>query len=162
MAQCSSCFSRHQIAGACTTSVSKATKRGLSDEQIPVMVTRDRSGATLTEVMGDATAASITRVLDPVVAKDVALVTDGAKAYRTFANATGRLHIALNASAGEHVCGTYHIQNVNAYTSALKAWMARFKGVATAYLPSYLGWHRLIEREGEGFTRLSCVAAALT
>ena len=94
-------------------------------------------------------------------AKDAALVTDGAKVYRAFANATGRLHIALNASAGEHTCGTCHIQNVNSYTSGLKNWIARFKGVATEYLPNYLGWHRKIEHDGENFTRLSCLAAAL-
>lgn len=139
----------------------KAAKRGLSDEQVPVMVTRDRSGATLTQVLPDVTTASITRVLDPIVARDAALVSDGEKAYRAFANATDRLHIALIASAGERTWGTYHIQNVNAYTSGLKAWMARFKGVATEYLPNYLGWHRKLERESEAFTRLSCVAAAL-
>lgn len=139
----------------------KASKRGLSDEQIPVMVTRDRSGATLTEVLVEVTTASITKVLDPIVAKDAALVSDGAKAYRAFANATGRLHVALVTSVGEHTWGTYHIQNVNAYTSGLKGWIARFKGVASEYLPSYLGWHRKLEREGENFTRMSCIAAAL-
>ena len=138
-----------------------ASKRGLSHEQIPVMVTRDRSGATLTEVLPDTTAKSITKVLDPVVAKDAALVSDGAKAYRSFANATDRLHIALVTSAGEHTWGTYHIQNANSYTSGLKGWIDRFKGVATEYLPNYLGWHRKLEREGAGFTRLACVAAAL-
>ncbi len=139
----------------------KARKRGLSDEQIPVIVSRDRSGATLTAVLPAVTTASLTTALDQVVAKDAALVSDGAKAYRAFANATGRLHVALVASAGERSFGTYHIQNVNAYTSGLKGWMARFKGVATIYLPHYLGWHRKIEHDGEGFTRLSCIAAAL-
>lgn len=138
-----------------------ATKRGLSHEQIPVLVTRDRSGATLTEVLPDTTAGSIAKVLDPLVAKDAALVSDGANAYRTFADATGRLHIALNASAGERRCGTYHIQNVNAYQSRLKGWLDRFKGVATKYLANYLGWHRWLEREREGFTRFGCIAAAL-
>ena len=139
----------------------KAAKRGLSHEQIPVLVTRDRSGATLTSVLPDTTAKSISQVLDPVVAKDAALVSDGAKAYRTFADATDRLHVALVTSAGEYTWGTYHIQNVYAYTSSLKGWMARFKGVATEYLPNYLGWHRKLEREGAGFTRIACIAAAL-
>jgi transposase-like protein len=139
-----------------------AAKRGLSHEQIPVMVTRDRSGTTLTEVLPDTTAKSIAKVLDPVVAKDAALVSDGAKAYRTFADETHRLHIALVTSAGKRTWGTYHIQNANAYTSSLKGWIARFRGVATNYLPNYLGWHRKLEREGTGFTRLGFVAAALT
>ena len=139
----------------------KASKRGRSAEQIPVMVTRDRSGATLTEVLPDTTAVSIGKVLDPVVAKDAALVSGGAKAYRAFANATNRLHVALVASAGERTWGTYHIQNVNAYTSGLKALMARFKGVATECLPRYLGWHRKLEREGDRLGRMGYVAAAL-
>ena len=45
--------------------------------------------------------------------------------------------------------GSYHIQNVNAYISRLKDWLRRFKGVATHYLPTYLGWRRMIEREGD-------------
>ena len=40
----------------------------------------------------------------------------------------------------------FHIQNLNAYISRLKKWMARFNGVATKYLESYLGWRRLLER----------------
>lgn len=146
-----------------------ATKRGLSYEQIPVMVTRDRSGATLTEVLPDTTAVRIGAVLGPVVAQDAALVSDGAKAYRCFANATGRLHVALNATAGERTWGTYHIQNVNAYASRLKGWLFRFRGVATKYLDNYLAWHRWIDRAGAGggrsgggLTRFACLAAAIS
>ena len=40
----------------------------------------------------------------------------------------------------------FHVQNVNAYDSRLKGWMARFHGVATKYLPNYLGWRRCLER----------------
>jgi hypothetical protein len=36
--------------------------------------------------------------------------------------------------------------------SRLKQWLARFKCVATHYLPSYLGWRRLIEPEGEALS----------
>ena len=42
--------------------------------------------------------------------------------------------------------GAFHIQNVNAYHSRLKNWMARFHGVATKYLVNYLGWRRMLER----------------
>ncbi|MBB2165602.1 hypothetical protein HLH26_13880, partial [Gluconacetobacter sp. 1b LMG 1731] len=37
------------------------------------------------------------------------------------------------------------LQNVNAYDSRLKDWMRRFRGVATKYLATYLGWRRMIE-----------------
>jgi len=38
------------------------------------------------------------------------------------------------------------VQNVNAYVSRLRSWMRRFKGVATKYLASYLGWFRMLDR----------------
>lgn len=40
----------------------------------------------------------------------------------------------------------YHIQNVNAYDSRLKQWIAKFHGVARRYLENYLGWNRMIDR----------------
>ena len=61
-----------------------------------------------------------------------------------------QLHIAhqpVNLSAGIRVVDhAFPIQNVNAYDSRLKGWMYRFHGVATKYLPNYLGWRRCLER----------------
>ena len=55
-------------------------------------------------------------------------------------------HEAVNRSAGERVRGRWHIQNANACHGRLKAWLPRFKGVATSYLESYLGWFRALDR----------------
>jgi hypothetical protein len=44
------------------------------------------------------------------------------------------------------VRGPWHIQNVNAYHNRFKGWLQRFKGVATSYLPNYLGWFRALDR----------------
>ena len=55
-------------------------------------------------------------------------------------------HEAVNLSIGERV----HIQNANVYHGRLKAWLARFKGVATAHLESYLGWFRALDRASKG------------
>ncbi len=55
-------------------------------------------------------------------------------------------HEAVNLSTGERVRGPWHIQNANAYHGRLKAWLARFKGVATSHLESYLGWFRALNR----------------
>jgi hypothetical protein len=41
---------------------------------------------------------------------------------------------------------TLHIQNVNTCRGRLKGWMASFHGVATKYLPNYLGWRCFLER----------------
>jgi len=127
----------------------KAAKRGLSDEQVPVLIARDRNKATTDQILNDRSAQSIAAVLEPVVTKSAVLVSDGAQAYRAFANQAGLAHVALNLSQGEHRWGIYHVQNVNNYGSRLKVWMRRFNGVATKYLDSYLGWRRINDREGD-------------
>ena len=62
-------------------------------------------------------------------------------------------HESVNIAAGirvkQHV---FHIQHVNAYDSRLKQWMDRFHGVATKYLPNYLGWRRLLEQHQNPLT----------
>ena len=138
----------------------KAKKRGLSAEQVPVLIARDRNRATTDQILADRSAASVASVLGPVVAKSSVLVSDGAGAYRVFAGQAGIPHVALNLSAGEHVWGIYHIQNVNNYCSRLKSWMRRFNGVATKYLDSYLGWHRADDREGHSQCARRVLAAA--
>jgi hypothetical protein len=45
--------------------------------------------------------------------------------------------------------------------SRFKLWMVRFKGVASKYLPSYLGWRRMIERDGTALTSRHCLASAM-
>jgi transposase-like protein len=138
----------------------KASKRGLSDEQVPVLIARDRNKVTTDQILDDRSARSISAVLKPVVARSAVLVSDGAQAYRTFANQAGIPHVALNLSAGERTWGVYHIQNVNSYDSRLKGWMRRFNGVATKYLDSYLGWHRTNDREGDTLNASRMLAAA--
>ena len=39
--------------------------------------------------------------------------------------------------------------------------MRAFKGVASKYLPSYLGWHRSIERDGDRLTPPHLITEAL-
>ena len=139
----------------------KAAKSGLSAEQIPVLIARDRNDATFDEILANRSAAEITLALDPIVARDAVLVSDGAKSYAAFAQEAKLAHVELVVSQGERVRGVYHIQNVNAYTSRLKEWMRRFKGVATAYLDTYLGWHRLADAGGNTFTASGMLGAAL-
>jgi len=137
-----------------------ASKRGLSAEQIPVLIARDRAAATTDEILRDRSQASISAVLEPILAKSAILVSDGAKAYRAFADRVGIAHVGLDISAGQHLSGIYHIQNVNGYASRLKTWMRRFNGVATKYLDSYLGWHRANDRQGGRLTAPFMFAAA--
>ena len=55
----------------------KAAKRGLSVEQLPVMVARDRSGATVDAVLPRLDAVSITKVLGRVIIRPAELCCDG-------------------------------------------------------------------------------------
>ena len=119
-----------------------ARKRGISNEQACVLVARDRSGQTFDFVtgLGPVTKSQLCRHLLPVLDKDVLLVSDSNAAYRYFAHEAGISHQAVNLRAGERVRGAVHVQNVNAYHSRFRQWLARFHGVATRYLPNYLGW----------------------
>ena len=130
----------------------KAKKRGLSDEQVPVLIARDRHGTTHCAVLPDLSADSFKTALSPHIAPDAVLVTDGRAAYGVLAKNDDLTHLSLVASAGERVLGRYHIQNVNAYISRLKKWMHRFNGVSTRYLSSYLAWHQMIDRIGPALT----------
>jgi len=58
----------------------------------------------------------------------------------------GFSHETVNLSQGQRIDGAYHVQNVNSYHSRFKQWLARFHGVATHYLPNYLGWRRAFEQ----------------
>jgi len=57
--------------------------------------------------------------------------------------------------------GAFHVQNVNAYHGRLKGWMGRFNGVATRYLPNYLGWRRTLERALEPSASKTWLLAAV-
>ena len=101
-------------------------------------------------MLPDLGAAAIAAALGPVSASDAVLCSDGAKAYTAFAARHGLHHEPINVAAGVRVRdGAFHVQNVNAYHGRLKGWMVRFKGVATRYLPNYLGWRRALERAPE-------------
>jgi len=59
------------------------------------------------------------------------------------------------------VARVYHVQNVNADDSRLKIWMHRFHGVATRYLPSYLGWRRMLVETKDALHQRIFLRAAL-
>jgi transposase-like protein len=124
-----------------------AGKRGISDEQICVLIARDRTGKTLDFVTGNGpvTKAQLHHHLLPVLDRDVLLVTDANAAYRYFSREAGISHQYVNLRSGERVRGAVHVQNVNAYHSRFREWLARFHGVATHYLPNYLGWRWAVD-----------------
>lgn len=140
----------------------KPKKTGTSpDDYDIILIMRDRHKTTTDHILPDFEGATFDAVMDPVVSPDSVLVTDGRASYRTFARERGMDHVAIVASRGEHAKGGFHIQNVNAYTSRLKAWMAPFNGVASKYLANYLGWRRMIECDGDRLTPRHAIAEAV-
>jgi len=119
------------------------------DEQVPVLIVRDRQQTTSEAILPDLRAKTIGACLLPLLGPQVVLCSDNSKAYGVIAREAGIHHEPVNVADGERVrAGVFHIQNVNAYDSRLKNWMHRFHGVATKYLDSYLGWRRTLEALG--------------
>ena len=138
----------------------KATQRGLSDEQVPVLVATNRSGATVSAVLPAVNAEALRDVLAPVMDKDALRVTDGGTRYPPCAAAMGVSHEELNQSSGERVRGELHSQTVNNRHSRLKAFLRSRRGIATKYLASYLRWFHLIALHRNSTPRY-CLASAM-
>jgi hypothetical protein len=54
--------------------------------------------------------------------------------------------MACNAIAAASVVDeVIHVQTVNSYHGRFKGWLSRFNGVASKYLPNYLGWRHVLD-----------------
>ncbi|TWI69901.1 ISXO2 transposase-like protein [Pseudoduganella lurida] len=140
----------------------KARGRGISRELDCILVARDRGGRTRDFVCGrgPVTAQQLHQYLGPILPEDVMLVTDSAAAYRAFASAAGLRHETVNLRAGVRVRDAVHLQNINGYHGRFHRWLARFNGVASHYLPNYLGWRHGLEG-ARWATPADCLVAAL-
>jgi len=128
----------------------KSAKRGISAEQIPVLVARDRRGATTDAVLPKLNRASITAALGGIVTSANKFCCDGGTAIVAFARRAGiPTHILPMPGKPNPKAPDFHINNVNAYHGRLKEWLRPFHGVATKNLPNYLGWRRALEALGQ-------------
>jgi len=123
------------------------SKRGLGKDKVQVVVARARDGDTGAIVLpGTSNAAALTAVFRSVLGPGTTLCTDGSSAIGLAAHSVGVKHVALVTARNQRKRGIYHVQTVNSYQGRLKAWIARFRGVATKYLHRYLTWHIVDER----------------
>lgn len=127
----------------------KAKKRGRSKEDwVPVLTVWDRGKHTYETVLSCVSTEQLNKELQGKIVKDSVLCSDGFRPYIKFAQGHDLIHKRLSLAAGVQVVEkVFHIQNVNAYHSLLKAWMERFHGVATKYLDNYLGWFRFLDTD---------------
>ena len=138
----------------------RARKRGLSKEQVPVLLATARGGATAGQVLETVTKASLEAALAPMLARDAVLVSDGGRAYPGCARRLGVQHEAVNVSAGIRVRGSYHVQTVNSRHRQWKAFLEPFRGVSTKHLDSYLRWFQQVGLVREASPR-SCLVASM-
>ena len=128
----------------------KARYPGLYQDNIPILVARDRKGATFDAVLPQVDGVSVRTALAGVVTPGNHLIGDGGRAIAAFARQAGiPFHAVPSPGKPTGEAPHLHINNVNAYHSRLKQWLVPFKGVATKNLPSYLGWRRAIEAWGD-------------
>lgn len=124
-------------------------KRGISKDQVAVIVTQDRKSAM------DISVATLGRIsmndLDKAIGERIKkgttiLCSDSHHSYKGFAKQNEVEFHPINASKKERVKGVYHIQHVNATHNKLKKWIENiFWGVSTKYLQQYLNWYKLKE-----------------
>ena len=110
----------------------KAKTAGISADQVPVVVGKDREGNLIVGVAGRGR----------VSAKDIEKV----------------LEDHIDPKATRVLRKKYHIQNVNGAHSNIKKWMAKFNGVSTKYLQNYMNWYCLLEETKDQSSRSECLS----
>lgn len=126
----------------------KAKKRGISNEQVCILVARDRTKETVSEAVtfGRMAASTLDAVITSRLAPNVILCTDEEQTFRKYCRDQGLRHEKVNPGKKRYVTKEiYHIQNVNAYHERFKTFLARYRGVASKYLNHYLAWHRVLD-----------------
>jgi hypothetical protein len=87
----------------------------------------------------------------PTRNRQALLVSDSHAACRAFARKHRIAHETVNLRASVRVRRlgnlAIHVQNVDAYHQRLKAWLQRFRDVASRCLPNYLGWRRALDSD---------------
>lgn len=124
-----------------------SSKRGISDDQVAVIVTSDRKGIADMNVatLGRISKFDIQNAIGNRIEKDSILCADGHVSYKGFAKDNQLSLVVLRANLKQHVKnGVYHIQNVNSLHNRIKKWISsEFWGVSTKYLQNYLNWYRV-------------------
>ena len=135
---------------------------GLHQDNIPILVARDRNGATFDAILAQVDGASVSLALAGIVTPGNPLIGDGGKAIATFARRAGiAFHTVPSPGKPSPAAPHLHINTVNAYHGRLKQWLNRFNGVATKNLPNYLGWRRALEAWGDKLEPPSWIKGAI-
>ncbi len=127
---------------------SDSTKRGLSKDQVCVLIACDRSRNDFGKVTGRGPVKGVwlDDHLKGVIPTDSVMVTDGLGSYSHFSKKESIHHVIVKNEKGKRKVGCYHIQHVNAYHHRLRDWIiGGFHGVASKNLRHYLSWRHQLE-----------------
>lgn len=127
-----------------------AKKRGISKEQVAVIVTADRNDKIDMSVarMGRIKKIDIENAIGHKITEGTILCSDSHVSYKGFAKDNNIEHHTIRANLKQYVKQkVYHVQHVNSIDSRLKKWIEyQFCGVSTKYLQLYLNWFKTKER----------------
>jgi transposase-like protein len=123
-----------------------AKRRGISSEQVSVIVTADRASEIDMTVarVGRIKKIDIQRAIGERTTAQTILCSDSHVSYKGFAIDRKIEHHAIRADMKQYVKNKiYHVQHVNSIDSRMKGWIRnRFMGVSTKYLQKYMNWFR--------------------
>jgi transposase-like protein len=130
----------------------KASKAGINEEHVAVIVSTDRNKQPIIEVAcrGRISAKQIETCIGKWIGEKASvLCSDSHRSYESFAKTKQLKHVKINASKGQHVKDkVYHIQNINNLHHLLKDWIKQFNGVSSGYLQNYMNWFRVLRIAG--------------
>ena len=122
-----------------------AAHRGVSNEQVCVLIAIDEHDQILTKIVGQGNPLkdNIQEVLINKVKSGSHFTTDSKSAYREIVK---DLNCSLvQIPSGTYVKSDYSLSTINQYHSELKTWFKRFRGVSTRHLENYLLWFRFMK-----------------
>ncbi len=135
----------------------RASKRGISNEQVAVISGCDRKGNVVLDVAcrGRISEDDAERILGKYIDKENTICSDKHRSYEAFATDKNIEFEPVNISKGQRIREKiFHVQNVNSLHSRLKKWIGRFHGVATKYLSNYTNWFWILEKAKDSIDEL--------
>lgn len=134
----------------------KASKRGISNEQICVTCAVDRNKNVYGKIsnLGRVKTDDLNRLFRDRIEFDSIICSDSNSAYRKFSDGIGCRHIEIKSD--KHRKGIYHVNHINAYHSKLKTFLRKFNGVATKFLNNYIVWCSGVMTDIVGLIKVIC------
>jgi len=135
----------------------KASKAGINDEHVAVLVSTDRNKQPIIQVAcrGRISSSQIEACLGKWIGDNASvLCSDSHRSYESFAKSKQLRHVKINASKGQHVKDkVYHVQNINNMHHLLKDWVRQFNGMSSGYLQNYMNWFRVLRIAGTDISK---------